>query len=419
MATESRIGIAFGFVIVAIASVYFIYGSDRSDGDLLLTDEKVAKTDAKKDVTQPSTASIPKKSNTTPNAANTRRSASSHSNGSRNSTAKPAANKAPNNTRVANGGNRKSTSATKPTPRRNKPNPVLARNNNTVPTRRDPMRITKGADDATKTEKEAEATNPITRIARNQADRTPFRGPTPLNSNASKSLVDATEKNLKEAEASKGDGAKPEEQTKPVVRRTPNRTQPISDRVADPVRAARARARRTGSDANATTPPRRSNNTVARGTGIDVTGKTKRSDIGVMQVHTVASGDTLSEISMRYYDTSRKVDEILAANPDIKSATALKIGQKIKIPAANAQAAAATEETIEKIVAKMEEADANRTNSKAARTYTVKKGDTFYSIAEEIYGSASRWQDIFKANKRVVKSKPKNLKPGMVLEVPA
>ena len=226
MATESRIGIAFGFVIVAIASVYFIYGSDRSDGDLLLTDEKVAKTDAKKDVTQPSTKSTTKKTNTTPNAADTRRSASSHSKGSRKNAAKPAINKAPNNTRLANRGNQKPTSATKPTPRRNKPNPVLARNNNTVPTRRDPMRITKGADEAAKTEKETDATNPITRIARNQADRTPFRGPTPLNSNASKSLVDATEKNLKEAEAAKADDAKSEDQSKPVVRRTPNRSQP-------------------------------------------------------------------------------------------------------------------------------------------------------------------------------------------------
>jgi len=420
MATESRIGIAFGFVIVAIASVYFIYGSDRSDGDLLLTDEKVAKTDAKKDVTQPSTKSTTKKTNTTPNAANSRRSASSHSKGSRNNASKPAVNKAPNNSRLANRGNQKPTSATKPTPRRNKPNPVLARNNNTVPTRRDPMRITKGADEAAKSEQEADATNPITRIARNQADRTPFRGPTPLNSNASKSLVDATEKNLKEAEATKADEAKPEEKTKPVVRRTPNRSQPMSDRLADPVRAARARARRVGPDSNANTPPRRSTKPVARGTDTDATGKTKRPDAGAMQVHTVASGDTLSEISMRYYDTSRKVDEILAANPEIKSATALKIGQKIKIPAADAKAAPATEETIEKIVAKMDKPNVKRSTKKVStRTYTVKKGDTFYSIAESVYGSTSRWKDIFKANKRVVKNKPKNLKPGMVLEVPA
>ena len=42
MGTEMRIGIAAGLIIVAATSVYFIYGSDRSDGDLLLTPEKTA-----------------------------------------------------------------------------------------------------------------------------------------------------------------------------------------------------------------------------------------------------------------------------------------------------------------------------------------------------------------------------------------
>jgi len=416
MATESRIGIAFGFVIVAIASVYFIYGSDRSDGDLLLTDEKVAKTDTSKDAAKtPSAKSTAKKPQTTPTAAQPRRSASSHSTRSGGKGSKPAGVKAPSNSTVAKRGNRKPST----TPTRNKPNPVLARNNNTVPTRRDPMRITKHSDNAEKKAQDTEPTNPITRIARNQPNRNAFRGPTPLNSSASKKLVDATAKNLKEDEKAAAEKDKQEEKTKkPVARRTPNRNKPMSDRLADPVRAARARARKAGGDSKDRVNTRTATKPVARTSGFDTTGKTKRPDVGTPRFHTVASGDTLSEISMRYYDTSRKVKEILAANPEIKSATALKIGQKIKIPALGNTPA--TTETIEKVVAKMEEADTTRKAKKTAqRTYTVKKGDTFYSIAEDVYGSASRWQDIFKANKRVVKNKPKNLKPGMVLLMPA
>jgi len=415
MATESRIGIAFGFVIVAIASVYFIYGSDRSDGDLLLTDEKVAKTDTGKDAAKkPSAKTTAKKTPTTPIAAQPRRSASSHSNRAPNKASKPVGVKAPANATAANRGNRKPS----PTTSRNKPNPVLARNNNTVPTRRDPMRITKHSDNAEKKAQDTEPTNPITRIARNQPNRNTFRGPTPLNSSASKKLVDATEKNLAEDKTPAADKAKPDEKTKPVVRRTPNRKTSKTDRLADPVRAARARARKAGGDSNDKAPTRTSTKPVSRRSGFDITGKTKRPDVAAPRFHKVASGDTLSEISMRYYDTSRKVKEILAANPEIKSATALKIGQKIKIPVLGTTVA--TKETIEKVVTKMEEADTSRKAKKPSqRTYTVKKGDTFYSIAEAVYGSASRWQEIFKANKRVVKNKPKNLKPGMVLLMPA
>lgn len=51
--------------------------------------------------------------------------------------------------------------------------------------------------------------------------------------------------------------------------------------------------------------------------------------------------------------------------------------------------------------------------------YTVKKGETLWDIAArpEIYGSPSKWNIIFEANKDKIK-KPSLIKPGMKLNIP-
>jgi nucleoid-associated protein YgaU len=52
------------------------------------------------------------------------------------------------------------------------------------------------------------------------------------------------------------------------------------------------------------------------------------------------------------------------------------------------------------------------------QTYTVKTGDTFYGIAQDQLGDASRWQEIFDLNKDVVHGDPKRLQVGHVLVLP-
>ena len=55
----------------------------------------------------------------------------------------------------------------------------------------------------------------------------------------------------------------------------------------------------------------------------------------------------------------------------------------------------------------------------ASKTYQVREGDTFYSIAKGLYGNSARWMEIYQLNKTVLKNDPKHLKPGMVLKLPA
>ncbi|MEN5061364.1 LysM peptidoglycan-binding domain-containing protein [Luteimonas sp. TWI1416] len=52
------------------------------------------------------------------------------------------------------------------------------------------------------------------------------------------------------------------------------------------------------------------------------------------------------------------------------------------------------------------------------RTHVVRKGDTLSTIAEQVYGRASRWQAIYAANRDVLDD-PDRIQPGQVLQLPA
>lgn len=51
------------------------------------------------------------------------------------------------------------------------------------------------------------------------------------------------------------------------------------------------------------------------------------------------------------------------------------------------------------------------------RTYVVKSGDSLSKIAQEVYGAANRWPDIFEANKDKIKD-PNLIYPGQELVIP-
>lgn len=132
-------------------------------------------------------------------------------------------------------------------------------------------------------------------------------------------------------------------------------------------------------------------------------------------IHVVQKGETFSGISKSYYGTSRKWVVIFEANkaavPDPKR---LLPGTKLIIPAvsgierAEVAAAGPPRPTLSAT------AGAGRT---AQRTYTAKKGDTFYRIALRCYGDGARWKDILAANKHQVQ-KPEELKAGMKVVIP-
>ena len=55
--------------------------------------------------------------------------------------------------------------------------------------------------------------------------------------------------------------------------------------------------------------------------------------------------------------------------------------------------------------------------SSGAPSYTVKKGDTLSAIAQRELGAASRWKEIFEANRGTL-TDPDEIKPGQTLKIP-
>lgn len=53
----------------------------------------------------------------------------------------------------------------------------------------------------------------------------------------------------------------------------------------------------------------------------------------------------------------------------------------------------------------------------SSKMYTVKSGDTLSGIAQEFYGDGSRYNDIFEANRPMLKD-PNMIYPGQVLRIP-
>lgn len=104
-------------------------------------------------------------------------------------------------------------------------------------------------------------------------------------------------------------------------------------------------------------------------------------------VYTVQKGDTLSGIATKYGTTYQKI----AAYNGIADPNLIHPGQKIKIPAAG-----------------------GATTTPQVKTYTVKKGDSLWSIAAATLGNGARWPEIQKANSL----SGTVIHPGQVLKIP-
>jgi nucleoid-associated protein YgaU len=122
--------------------------------------------------------------------------------------------------------------------------------------------------------------------------------------------------------------------------------------------------------------------------------------------YTIKSGDTLEAIARTQMGDGQKWQLIAAANPGLDP-KALKIGQKITIPASTATAS------------KDKAAAPAGSSTAAPNTYTVQKGDTLIELSRKFYGNDAEWKRILEANATTLKGDPKAIAPGMKLVIPA
>ena len=119
---------------------------------------------------------------------------------------------------------------------------------------------------------------------------------------------------------------------------------------------------------------------------------------GEVKTHIVVTGETLGEISQKYYGTGKNWKKIAEANKVDPSD--LKVGQKLTIPVI--ETAAATTSAAPEL-------------ANGERTYTVLKGDSYYSIAKKELGNAARWKELEKLNNIPAD----DLRVGKVIKLPA
>lgn len=130
------------------------------------------------------------------------------------------------------------------------------------------------------------------------------------------------------------------------------------------------------------------------------------------QVHVIASGDTMSGIAKRYLGKESAWNAIAKANPNVDP-TAMKVGTRLRIPAADSAASGGS------AASSTAPAATNTTASTAGGNFhTVASGDTLSSISRKHFGDGKHWEKIYEANKSAIGSDPARLKVGQRLTLP-
>jgi len=137
-------------------------------------------------------------------------------------------------------------------------------------------------------------------------------------------------------------------------------------------------------------------------------------------IHVIRQGETLSDISKRYFGTTTRWKEILRLNPGVDPKK-LKPGDEIVVstpsPAIKRSAPVVQAEPAPALPVAQAATKPPAPKPAAPRTYTVKSGDTLGRIAQEMLGSAKRADEIYAANRGVLDS-PHDLQIGMELVIP-
>ncbi|MGC3966422.1 MAG: LysM peptidoglycan-binding domain-containing protein [Pirellulales bacterium] len=133
------------------------------------------------------------------------------------------------------------------------------------------------------------------------------------------------------------------------------------------------------------------------------------------QPYVVAPGDTLFSIAQKVYGDGSLYRALFAYNSDrYPHAEDIRSGNVLDVPPAEF-----LKQRYPDLLGATE-ASAAPTSRAAAPggTYTVREGDTLFDIARKQLGQASRWTELYEANRALLGENLENLRPGVTLRLP-
>ena len=130
--------------------------------------------------------------------------------------------------------------------------------------------------------------------------------------------------------------------------------------------------------------------------------------------HRIQPGDSLSSLAQTYYGDTKYAQFLAEANPEIRNPHALRVGSIVKIP--TLPTGGHVRDNADRQGKSLEKGPTSDPGGK--RTYVVKPGDSFYSIAKAQLGNAGRWKELLSLNSATVHGDPTALQPGQKLVLP-
>ncbi len=217
--------------------------------------------------------------------------------------------------------------------------------------------------------------------------------------------------------ASPASGRAPHKVTVPVVNKATQQNKPIA---TNPVaRDKRPVANRLASNQSKKIDPRHPvTNAITKSPSPVKVTSPAGSDDEAVERHRVQPGDTMASLAVNYYGDEKYTRFLIDNNAQLANPLQLGVGTMVLIPArpTDHTLLAATRRSTPAVAKAAPNAVAAKKSQ--ARMYTVKSGDSFYSIARDELGDAAQWQKLFELNKAVVKGDARKLQIGQVIQLP-
>ncbi len=134
--------------------------------------------------------------------------------------------------------------------------------------------------------------------------------------------------------------------------------------------------------------------------------------------YTVQKGDSTWKVAVKFYGNGYRYVEIEKAN-NLKHNQHLSIGQVLTIPDKQITGSVGTPaKDSGKVTTQPGQTAVVGQPQSSGKTYTVKAGDSLWSIAQQQLGNAYRWNEVYTLNTSVVGRNPHLIYPGQSLALP-